>query len=89
MKTCPEDAFTNGVLKGGDSFPCGSVFLFHRATPPPRTRDPVLPALRRRFYLSASPAARMFFAALTSRSWTVPQDGHVQVRTFSGIAPAT
>src|SRR5690606_1041237 len=36
------------------------------------------------FYLSASPAARMLRAALTSRSWAAPQ-AHCQVRTFSGI----
>lgn len=31
-----------------------------------------------------SPAARMFFAAFTSRSWVVPQE-HSKDRTFSGI----
>jgi hypothetical protein len=35
--------------------------------------------------VTASPAAKMFFAALTSRSWVAPQ-GQVHDRMFSSIA---
>lgn len=40
------------------------------------------------FSLSARPAARMFRAAFTSRSWTVPHAAHCQVRTLSGLGPS-
>src|SRR5207302_10830391 len=33
---------------------------------------------------TASPAAKTFFAALRSRSWTTPHSGHVHLRTSSG-----
>ena len=38
--------------------------------------------------MSARPAANMFFAAFTSRSWTVPHAAQVQVRTLSGFGPS-
>src|SRR5690606_25009042 len=40
------------------------------------------------FSLSARPAARMFLAALTSRSWTVPHSLHVHDRTCKGLGPS-
>jgi len=39
------------------------------------------------FSLSARPAARMFFAALTSRSCTTPQPVHCHTRTRSALGP--
>src|SRR6266702_6656621 len=41
------------------------------------------------FSLSACPAARILTAALSSRSCTVPQPGHTQIRTRNGISPIT
>jgi hypothetical protein len=38
--------------------------------------------------LSARPAAKMFLAAFTSRSWIVPHAGHVHWRTLSGFGPS-
>ena len=38
--------------------------------------------------MSARPAAKMFFAAFTSRSWTVPHAAHVHWRTLSGLGPS-
>ncbi len=38
--------------------------------------------------MSARPAANMFLAAFTSRSWAVPQAGHVHARTASGLGPS-
>jgi hypothetical protein len=38
--------------------------------------------------LSARPTAKMFLAALTSRSWIVPHAAHVHWRTCSGLGPS-
>ena len=38
--------------------------------------------------MSARPAAKMFLAAFTSRSWTVPHAPHVHARTLSGFGPS-
>ena len=48
----------------------------------------VAPAMRGSLQArTASPADRMFFAALTSRSWTMPQAGQVQERTSRPFLP--
>ena len=38
--------------------------------------------------MSARPAAKMFLAAFTSRSWTVPHAAHVHCRTLSRLGPS-
>ena len=38
--------------------------------------------------MSARPAAKMFLAAFTSRSWAVPHAAHVHSRTLSGFGPS-
>ena len=40
------------------------------------------------FGLSARPAANMFFAAFTWRSWAVPHAAHAHSRTLSGFGPS-
>lgn len=57
-------------------------FLLRRELPG-KLRD--LHSLHRRL---ACPAARMFRAALTSRSWSAPHAAHVQLRTLSGLGPS-
>ena len=38
--------------------------------------------------MSARPAAKMFLAAFTSRSWTVPHAAQAQIRMLSGFGPS-
>src|SRR5690606_13432313 len=72
-------------LKRGDSNRRRLGFLLHSRSPAREDSRGGLTPAPQAFYLSASPAARMFLAALTSRSWVAPQ-GQVHCRTFSGMA---
>ena len=80
MNNCPEGALTNGVLKDGDCGPHGPGFLFH-GRPHPGGPGCLTSAPQAE---TARPAARVFFAALISRSCRVPQDGHCHARVLSG-----
>ncbi len=74
------------VLKGGDSGPRGLGFPVSLTIASLRyARGGLTPSPQA---LTASPAARMTFAALTSRSWTAPHPAHVHSRTPSGIVVA-
>src|SRR6266566_8944487 len=55
-------------------------FLFQRSLPERALARPGLTASPQASN-TVSPTACMFFAALTSRSWTTPHAGHVQTRT--------
>lgn len=77
------------AVNGGDS--CRAAHAAPRWVPASAATAGASPGLTsppQAFSLSARPAARMFFAALTSRSWTAPQPAHCQARTPSGLGPS-
>src|SRR5580704_6938668 len=76
------------AVNGGDSFRAAHAALrWVLASAPAAARCGLTPAPQA-FDLSARPAAKMFFAAFTSRSWTVSHAAQVQVRTLSGFGPS-
>ena len=81
------------ALKDGDSRPGGGVHAgtgrWVPASPPTAPARGGPTSAPQAFSLSLRPRARMFLPALVSRSWAVPQAGHVHVRTDSGLGPST
>src|SRR5215472_7105213 len=77
------------AVNGGDS--SGTAHAAPRWVPvsaPAATVSDGLTPVPQAFSLSLRPRTRMFLAAFTSRSWTVPHAAQAQVRTFSGLGPS-
>src|SRR6201996_9276153 len=80
----PTESFRAGI----EPVPAHAAPLRLPASPACATASGGLTWPPRAFSLSLRPRARMFFAALTSRSWAVPRSLQVHSRTASGLGPS-